>query len=514
MEVESNSGRTGNQSEESPTTAPIKAEIATVTATINDEEEDISDLLALFQSTEDDDDANGTDDNDYGATNKPKMEASAKVDVLSSILTEPQSRYGSKATSLKERCIYSLARTHCKLSTRDSGEDKDNNNESAVASLLTGPTCQPFLQNVTKAKCAKVVRAVLDIICDHTPSLTLQSGICRSILSWCETQKRTFLRQRVESRLASILFQMGDYKPALDLVDSLLTELKRLDDKQLLVEAHLVECKIHHGLRGMAKAKAALTASRTCANAIYVAPVVQAGIDEMSGVLHCEEGDYNTAHSYFLEAFEQLDQMEDNERALLCLNYMMLCKILDAVVKALRVSSKGGVGAKSNKAESDISNMITPRQAVKYAGRSIEAMTAIASAASSRSLSQYSTVLKTYSSELHDDLLIRHHLTFLREQLLESNLIRIVEPYSVVQIDHVAKKIGIMEGGEVEKKLSQMILDGKLRGILDQGRGRLIVYEEGEKDMAMEGGLEVIENMDRVVSSLFKRSRALGSVLN
>merc|ERR1719491_1020893 len=453
---------------------------------------------------------------------KTKMAASAKIDVLSSILIEPQSRYGSKATSLKERCIYSLARTLCISSTSaaapapttDTDKPKDDTDEDAVASLLTGPTCQPFLQNVTKAKCAKVVRAVLDIICDHTPSLPLQAKICRSILSWCETQKRTFLRQRVESRLASVLFQIGDYKEALDLVDNLLTELKRLDDKQLLVEAHLVECKIHHGLRGFARAKAALTASRTCANAIYVAPSVQAGIDRMSGVLHCEEGDYNTAHSYFLEAFEQLDQMEDGERAASCLNYMMLCKILDAVVKALKVSSKGGDGAKSSKADSDITNMITPRQAVKYAGRSIEAMTAIASAASSRSLSQYSTVLTTYATELDNDLLIKHHLSFLREQLLESNLIRIVEPYSVVQIDHVAERIGSMEGAEVERKLSQMILDGKLRGILDQGRGRLIVYEEGEKDMAMEGGLEVIENMDRVVSSLFKRSLALGSVVN
>ena len=124
-----------------------------------------------------------------------------------------------------------------------------------------------------------------------------------------------------------------------------------------------------------------------------------------------------------------------------------------------------------SKSESDITNMITARQAVKYAEHSIEAMSAIASTASSRSLSQYSLALKTYSSELDADLLVRHHLSFLREQLLESNLIRIVEPYSVVEIDHVAKKIGIMEGGEVERKLSQMILDGKLRGILDQGRG-------------------------------------------
>ena len=64
----------------------------------------------------------------------------------------------------------------------------------------------------------------------------------------------------------------------------------------------------------------------------------------MSGVLHCEKVGCNTAHSYFLEAFEQLDKMEDRERAKACLDYMMLCKVLDAVVKALKVSSGGGVG--------------------------------------------------------------------------------------------------------------------------------------------------------------------------
>ena len=454
-----------------------------------DDEEFCSDLSNLLDSTS-------------------SLSPSASIPILTSILAEPQNRYGPVATSIKERSIYALARAYCGA-----------NRTSEVVTLLTGDTCRVFFSHITKAKCAKVVRAVLDAVCTLSPlELELQSKICENIISWCVLEKRSFLRQRVEAKLASILFSRDDYKAALSLINKLLGELKKLDDKQLLVETHLIEARIHHGLRGIAKAKAALTASRTAANAIYVAPSLQAEIDMMSGTLHCEEADYDTAHSYFLEAFEQLDQLDDVHRALPCLKYMMLCKILDSLGKALKISAQTlGLGGKSTSTSTNadlptVTNMISSRQSVKYAGTDIEAMSAIAQAATKRSLKQFDETKNKYKKELQDDLVIKHHLHILKEQLLESNLIRIIEPYSCVQIAHVAALIELPLP-TVEKKLSQMILDKKFHGILDQGKGQLIVYEDSQTDLAMEKSLHVIENIDQVVTSLFARSRALRTMM-
>jgi 26S proteasome regulatory subunit N6 len=449
------------------------------------EEEDVSELLALLESADD------------------VKAVEAKIPILLSVIQNVE-KTGTTAIQLKERAVYNLTRAYC---------DDAVQQYEQVVEFLTGETGRYFLAHITKAKTAKVVRQVLDIVVAAAPDqLDMQESIARSIIAWTETEKRTFLRQRVEARLASILFHQKKYAEALDLCDRLLAELKKLDDKQLLVETHLLESKIHFGLRNVPKAKAALTASRTAANAIYVSPQLQADIDSMSGTIHTEEADYNTAHSYFLEAFEQLDQMNQQEEAVQALKYMMLCRILDSLRAALHLSAGGTVGSVTSKAEVEISGMISGRQGVKYAGKDIDAMSAIANAAAHRNLKEFQEVLEKFSDELQQDLLIKHHLHILQEQLLESNLIRIIEPYSCVELQHIADKIE-MPIPVVEKKLSQMILDGKFQGIIDQGKGQLVVYEESEKDMAMEKGLKVINNMDDVVSSLFERSKALRTMM-
>lgn len=87
-------------------------------------------------------------------------------------------------------------------------------------------------------------------------------------------------------------------------------------------------------------------------------------------------------------------------------------------------------------------------------------MRAVARAHQNRNLAEFELALKEYregmvfssrmlgwdlissASELSTDPTIRSHLAALYDTLLEQNLLRIVEPYSVVDVDHVAEVVG------------------------------------------------------------------------
>lgn len=94
-----------------------------------------------------------------------------------------------------------------------------------------------------------------------------------------------------------------------------------------------------------------------------------------------------------------------------------------------------------------------------------------------------------------DDYVIKRHFTFLYNTLLEDNLKKIIEPYSEVQIQYISEQIGL-PFDRVLQKLSEMILDEKIPGTLDQGRDCLIIFEQGEGTEMFEHTLDTFKNLD------------------
>lgn len=333
------------------------------------------------------------------------------------------------------------------------------------------------------------MRQLLDLISEIPNTLDLQVAVIQSCIEWAIAERRSFLRQNLQARLVAIYMQKQTYYDALTLINSLLRELKRLDDKLMLVEVQLLESRVYHALGNQAKARAALTAARTSAASVYTPPNLQAGLDMQSGMLHAEDKDFNTAFSYFIEALEGYNSLDEAELATAALQYMLLCKIMLNLVD-------------------DVTQLLGSKQAQKYASPRLEAMKSVARAHANRSLEEYEKALSDYRYELGSDAFIRNHLRRLYDAMLEQNLIKVIEPFSRVELDHIAKMVGL-DTQQVERKLSQMILDKVIIGVLDQGSGCLIVYDETERDQAYDAALDTIEKLSNVVEGLYTNQASL-----
>ncbi|KAB1266361.1 26S proteasome non-ATPase regulatory subunit 11 [Camelus dromedarius] len=379
----------------------------------------------------------------------------ASIDILHSIVKRDIQENDEEAVQVKEQSILELGSLLAK--TGQAAE---------LGGLLK--YVRPFLNSISKAKAARLVRSLLDLFLDMEAATGQEVELCLECIEWAKSEKRTFLRQALEARLVSLYFDTKRYQEALHLGSQLLRELKKMDDKALLVEVQLLESKTYHALSNLPKARAALTSARTTANAIYCPPKLQATLDMQSGIIHAaEEKDWKTAYSYFYEAFEGYDSI-DSPKAITSLKYMLLCKIM------------------LNTPE-DVQALVSGKLALRYAGRQ---------------------ALTDYRAELRDDPIISTHLAKLYDNLLEQNLIRVIEPFSRVQIEHISSLIKLSKA-EVERKLSQMILDKKFHGILDQGEGVLIIFDEPPVDKTYEAALETIQNMSKVVDSLYNKAKKL-----
>jgi len=403
-------------------------------------------------------------------TTNPEGAIKAYKDIINDTITDDPTAKG------RETAIYALAEFFVKLKRAQGITDLSKD----LRKLFT---------ELPKAKTAKIVRTLIEQLALIEGTHALQIEMCSDCVDWCKQEKRSFLRQRVETRLSALYLHAERFVEALELLTRLLSEVKKLDDKLLLVEIFVIECRTHYALQNVPKAKASLTAAKTNANAIHCPPLMQAEIDLWSGVLCAREKDHRTSFSYFYEAFEAYNAAEKLVKAKVAIKYMLLSKIMMGRPQETKVI----IGSKSG---------------MKYTGSEIDAMAAVAKAQDDRCLKKLEAVLLQYKTELKDEPIISYHLNDLTETLLEQNILRILEPYSHVELAHVAELIELPLDRTMAK-LSEMILDKKLNGTLDQGVGVLIVFEAEEVRSTYGNALTTIKNTSEVLDTLYGIAKQL-----
>jgi 26S proteasome regulatory subunit N6 len=139
-----------------------------------------------------------------------------------------------------EEAVYGLAECFKKLK-----------NVSGLSDLVR--SCQKL--NLAKAKIQKLFKVLIDLFDEIPHSLDAQIGVVKDTIEWAITEKRFFLRQALETKLAALYLENKMYSEAISLIGTLLKDLKKLDDKNALMEVQLLESRVYYALRNMPKSK-------------------------------------------------------------------------------------------------------------------------------------------------------------------------------------------------------------------------------------------------------------------
>ena len=314
-------------------------------------------------------------------------------------------------------------------------------------------------------------------------------NIIEEITKFCDETNNISMKSKIQTRLAEIYYINENYAKAIDICNNVIYDLKRYEDNLGLIQLLLLESKIYYATNGISKSKASLTSVKTLVTKVYVEPKLQASIDMQAGILAAHEKDFNLAYSYLFEAFDvyNIPNQKKRNKGLRAFQYMILFKIVGGHIE-------------------EVNNVVLSKQGKDYYGPEVEALRSIESAVKEKSIKLLEDNINK-NKEYFKDKIIMYHINNLYTDLLEKNLIKIIKPYSVVEIDLVAKRIGL-NYEEVNNKLRQMILDKKINGILDQGKGSLILYDVDMSNPYLDKSIETFKNLEKVVEALDNKVRA------
>ncbi|PAV76103.1 hypothetical protein WR25_21571 [Diploscapter pachys] len=162
-----------------------------------------------------------------------------------------------------------------------------------------------FCESVPRAKAGKIVRALVEQCLSIDQGKEEKIVLVQECVDWASNNKQEYLRRTLQARLTRLFNDLHEPVKAQKSAAALIHELRKLEDKELLIEVSVEESKSSFLLKNYTKAKASLLIAKTNANAAYVYAPLQAALDMQSGILsmYCDK-DFHTAFSYFFEVIK------------------------------------------------------------------------------------------------------------------------------------------------------------------------------------------------------------------
>lgn len=211
-------------------------------------------------------------------------------------------------------------------------------------------------------------------------------------------------------------------------------------------------------------------------------PRTLALIQELGGKMHMSQRNFDEASQSFFQAFKSYDEAGDRAR-LRCLKYLVMASMLHA-------SSINPFDSHEARAHRDDPEIV--------------AMTNLVAAFHDDDVRRFEKILRGNEGRIMDDEFVREHVADLLRTIRTQVLMRTIGPYTRIRLARIAKELNGIPVEDVEGLLVSLILDGRLRGRIDQVRGIFIVEKKllgNEDENGAEGSEAVSSSGDNADSS-------------
>jgi COP9 signalosome complex subunit 2 len=313
---------------------------------------------------------------------------------------------------------------------------------------------------ITKNAAEKKINSILDYVSQSTNAALLQEFYSITLAALAEA-KNERLWFKASIKLADLWVSLKEWSKA----DQVLQDLHKAcqdehgqDDPKKgtqLLEVYALQIRVSNERKDTKKLKQLYQRALAIKSAVPH-PRVLGTILECGGKMHMSERKWKEAATDFFEAFKAFDEA-GSPRRVQCLKYLVLANML---------------------MESEVDPFDSQEARPYKSDPEVSAMTELVSAYQASNIEKFEKILKQHQRAITDDPFIAKYISDLMIKLRTAVVLLTVKPYTRVRLDHISAKLGI-SGEDAQVLVAGLILDGKLRGSIDQLRGVLDLERPG-----------------------------------